>query len=159
MDSRLIIAMCGYDTGDRKRIAHFLKVYAYAKTIGELEELTADEMRVLESAAVLHDIGIMRSVEKYGSDAGEYQQIEGPPEARKIMGALNYSAADIERVCHLIAHHHDYKNINGADYQILIEADLLVNFEEGNLPHDGGLFELFKTPAGKELYYSLFPKN
>mgnify|MGYP000340972515 FL=1 len=32
-----------------------------------------------------------------------------------------------ERVAYLIGHHHTYDKIEGMDYQILVEADFLVN--------------------------------
>ena len=37
----------------------------------------------------------------------------------------------VQRICFLIAHHHTYQSVDDIDYQILIEADFLVNmFEE-----------------------------
>ena len=43
---------------------------------------------------------------------------------------------------YLIAHHHTYNNIDGIDYQILVEADFLVNIMEDGLSKEGG----FKSP-------------
>ena len=34
-----------------------------------------------------------------------------------------------ERVAYLIGHHHTYDKIEGMDYQILVEADFLVNIQ------------------------------
>ena len=67
-----------FDHGDARRIHHFLKVYAYADTIGRLEGLPEDQQDILRTAAVLHDIGIHAAEEKYGSSSGKYQEIEGP---------------------------------------------------------------------------------
>ena len=39
----------------------------------------------------------------------------------------------IERICYLIGHHHTYKDVDGADYQLLLEADFLVNTYEDEL--------------------------
>ena len=39
---------------------------------------------------------------------------------RKVGG---YTEEQIERVKYLVGHHHTYDNIDGLDYQILIEAD------------------------------------
>ncbi len=49
--------------------------------------------------------------------------------------------ADVsERVQYLIAHHHTYGNIDEMDYQILVEADFLVNImEEGSI--EGGSYK------------------
>ena len=38
-----------------------------------------------------------------------------------------------EHVCFLVGHHHTYTNIDDIDYQILIEADFLVNAYEDSL--------------------------
>lgn len=128
--SRLILEMIDYYQGDPKRIQHFLKVYAYAKTIGEQEGLDEQTQYVLETAAITHDIGIKVSEEKYQSSAGKYQEIEGPAVAERMLGELEYEEKVIERVCYLIGHHHTYDQIDGIDYQILVEADFLVNLAE-----------------------------
>lgn len=124
-------AMIDYYAGDARHINHFLKVYGYAVAIGEMEGLDQPTMEVLEIAALTHDIGIKNSELKYNSAAGSYQQIEGPPEAKSMLEGLGLSPSVIERVCWLIAHHHIYTDIKGIDYQILVEADFLVNiFDE-----------------------------
>ncbi len=50
---------------DARRIQHFLKVYAFAKAIGELENIAEELQEILEVAAMFNDIGIMISEEKY----------------------------------------------------------------------------------------------
>ena len=80
----------GYFTPDIRRINHLFKVYSYAKTIGEMENLDEKMQEILEVTAVLHDIGIKVSEEKYQSSAGCYQEIEGPGIARKILEQLGY---------------------------------------------------------------------
>jgi len=39
----------------------------------------------------------------------------------------------LDRVCYLIGNHHSYPKIDGKDFQILVEADFLVNIDEDNL--------------------------
>lgn len=131
--SSVIDAMIEYYNNDPKRIQHFIKVYGFAKAIGELEGLAENLQKILELAAIVHDIGIRVSEEKYQSSAGNYQQIEGPPVAKDMLEHLGYEKEVIERVCYLIAHHHTYNNIEGLDYQILVEADFLVNISEDNM--------------------------
>lgn len=87
---KVITATVEYFGSDKKRIHHFLKVYSFAKTIGESENLSADEQELLEIAAIVHDIGIKVSEEKYNSSAGKYQELEGPREAEKLLAALGY---------------------------------------------------------------------
>lgn len=131
MTGKVIDAMITYYAGDILRINHFLKVYALAKSIGECEGLPQDVQLTLEIAAITHDIGIKASEEKYGSAAGPYQEQEGPPLARELLTVLGVDDAMIERVCYLIGRHHTYTDVDGLDYQILIEADFLVNLHEG----------------------------
>ncbi|KAB1437804.1 HD domain-containing protein [Candidatus Galacturonibacter soehngenii] len=157
----VINAMISYYSGDVRRINHFLKVYSFAKTIGEMENLTEETQNILEIAAVTHDIGIKISEQKYNSCAGNYQQIEGPPEAKELLSSLNIESEIIERVCYLIAHHHTYHNIVEMDYQILVEADFLVNAYEDNM--DDVAIEkvknkLFRTETGKKLLEQMYIK-
>lgn len=130
---RVIDEMILYYSGDARRIQHFLKVYGFAKAIGEGENLPSQLQEILEVSAVVHDIGIKVSEEKYNSSSGEYQQIEGPQVAKDMLTKLGYEEGFIDRVCYLIAHHHTYNKIDGLDYQILVEADFLVNISEDGM--------------------------
>lgn len=59
----------------------------------------------------------------------------------------------------LIGHHHTYTNVTGMDYQILIEADFLVNFEEENTDTEAikkVYKNIFKTKTGKEFCRNIF---
>lgn len=148
-----------YDHGDARRIQHFLKVYAYAMTIGRREALTFKEQRNLETAAVLHDIGIHNAEKNYGSSSGHYQELEGPGPAREILTDLEADESVIERVCYLIAHHHTYHDVKGQDYQILLEADFLVNAYEDNLKKDAirrFRDNVFRTHTGIKLLNETF---
>lgn len=155
---KVIDSMIRYFTGEPKHINHFLKVFGFAKAIGEMEGLDGGTQEILEIAALTHDIGIKNSREKYGSIDGSYQQIEGPPEARKLLEYLGFDAALIDRVYWLIAHHHIYDDIREPDYQILVEADFLVNIDEGNLTPEltASVGSIFKTGTGKAFLDNIF---
>lgn len=124
--------MIDYFNKDVKRINHALKVYAYSKTIGELENISSDKMKIVELSALLHDIGIKICEEKYGSTAGKYQEKESPLIAKQILSDFNLPDKILSRVLFIIGNHHTYRKIDEIDFQILAEADFLVNFEEGN---------------------------
>lgn len=159
MIGMIISDMIQYFDGDIRRVNHFLKVYGYAKAIGEMEGLNKKEQYILEIAALTHDIGIKNSEIKYHSTAGKYQQIEGPPEANKLLKNLCTDEMIIERVCWLIAHHHIYTNITGNDYQILVEADFLVNAFEDNMTYlaiQTAKEKIFRTTAGKKYLEDLY---
>lgn len=154
--------MISYYAGDVKRINHFVKVYSFAKEIGATEELSDATQEVLEIAALTHDIGIKNSKMKYGNSSGKYQQVEGPPEARKMLEALAISESVIERVCWLVARHHTYNNIDSIDYQILVEADFLVNIFEDEMTLETikkVKEKIFKTKSGLHILDALFLSN
>ena len=156
---QVINAMIAYYAGDVRRINHFLKVYGFSKAIGEMEGLDESTQAILEIAALTHDIGIKNSEKKYNSSAGNYQQIEGPPEAKKLLEELGIESGVIDRVCWLIAHHHTYTDIQGIDYQILVEADFLVNAYEDKMSHEvieNVRDKVFKTKAGNKLLNKLY---
>ena len=157
--STIINEMIKYYARDPRRVNHFLKVYSFAKSIGELEKIDKETQHVLEVAAVMHDIGIKVSEEKYNSSAGNYQEIEGPPVAREMLLKFNCDEKFIERVCYLIGNHHTYSKIDGIDYQILIEADFLVNIYEDEIkgPQIESIKEkYFKTQTGNEFLSNLY---
>lgn len=161
-NSRLIQEMIRYYQGDPKRIQHFIKVYTFARTIGELEKVPEKTQKRLETAAIVHDIGIKVSVEKYGSSAGRYQEAEGPAIAGQMLQKLGYEREETERVCYLVGHHHTYTNIDGLDYQILVEADFLVNMYEEQMSEETirkTVDRIFVTKTGRELAESMFLKE
>lgn len=156
---KLMLGMIAYNEGDAKRIQHFIKVHALAKLIGEEEKLDAKTLYILEAAALTHDIGIKNSEKKYGTCSGKQQELEGPPEAEKLLQSLGFDGSVISRVCWLIAHHHTYNNIDSADYQILVEADFLVNlYEDGVSPEavKTAYSRIFKTQAGKNICRTMY---
>jgi len=157
--NNLYLRMVAYEAGHPERIQHFVKVHSYAKVIGELEGATPQQQLIIETAALVHDIGIKIALNKHGSSRGELQEKLGPPEAEKLLNALNFNQPMIARVCYLVAHHHTYDNIEGLDYQILVEADFLVNCFEGSYDEKAIQQvneEIFKTKTGKRLLQEMF---
>ncbi len=156
----LALAMVSYDNGDPRRIQHSTKVHAYASLIGIGEGLDEETMFILESAALLHDVGIRASERKYGHQNGKLQEQEGPAVAREILSRIGgYNQAQIERICWLIAHHHTYHASEALDYQILIEADFLVNLYEDNEPESAirsVRSEIFRTRTGLKILDEMF---
>ena len=113
--------------------------------------------------AYVHDIGIHPAMEKYGRDDGKLQEQEGPAEAEKIMKQLGFEQDVIDRVCYLVGHHHTYTDIKGMDYQILVEADFLVNYFENNLSAETiqkSVEKIFRTETGRRIAEEMFyPKE
>lgn len=151
--------MIEFYRGDPARIQHFVKVHSFAKLIGEEENLDSGTLYILEAAAYVHDIGIRPSIEKYGREDGKLQEQEGPTEAEKMLKLLGFEPEVIERVCYLVGHHHTYTDIDGMDYQILVEADFLVNyFENGMEPETirKSVNKIFQTESGKHIAEEMF---
>ena len=115
---------------------------------------------ILESAALVHDIGIRASEQKYGRQNGKLQEQEGPAVARDLLTRLGgYTEEQIERICWLVAHHHTYHVCDDLDYQILIEADFLVNLYEDSESKEAVLAvrkNIIKTAACTEILNTMF---
>lgn len=144
---------------DPARIQHFVKVHSFAKLIGEEEHLDEKLLYILEAAAYVHDIGIRLAEQKYGHENGRLQEQEGPAEAEKMMKSLGFEQDVIDRVSYLVGHHHTYTNINGMDYQILVEADFLVNYFENHSETDTikkSVKKIFKTETGIRIATEMF---
>lgn len=152
--NKLIIRTIVFFAGDAKRVQHFIKVHSFAKLIAEIEGLKETELNTLEAAAVVHDVGIKPAEAKFGRCDGKLQEQEGPVVARPLLIECGATDEQIERICFLISHHHTYCNINSLDYQILVEADFLVNIYEDGIPSDeiSTIRErIFRTKTGKSL--------
>jgi HD superfamily phosphodiesterase len=159
MIAKVLLSMIQYFGTDVRRISHALKVYGFASTICRNENLDQHTIEVIEIAAILHDIGIPESEKKYGSCIGKYQELEGPPIARDILEKLEIKPETIERVCYLIGNHHTYTKIDGIDFQILVEADFLVNIFEDAMPENqvkSTKNKYFKTTTGIAVLETIF---
>ncbi len=92
-----------------------------------------------------------------------YQEKEGPTIARRILESLVYNSKLIERVCFIISHHHTPAKIDGIDFQIQWEANLLANLEQMGLKNDQARLREyidanFKTATGKSMALVRFMK-
>jgi len=148
-----------YDEGDAKRINHALKVHAFARFIAEGEGCDAATLELIEIAGLLHDIGIHKAVEVYGTSAGKYQEELGPAVARELLRDKPIAPETLDRLCYLIANHHHYDKIEGIDYQILVEADFLVNIYEDEMKEAeirSVREKIFRTATGLRVLGRLF---
>lgn len=150
MIEEIIESMINYFGNDVPRINHALKVYGFSRNIGKLEKLDDDKQFILEVSAVLHDIGIKISEEKYNSSSGKYQEVEGPKIAKEILEKFNLDSKTLNRILYIIGNHHTYSKINGIDFQILVESDFLVNIFEDNVKKDS--IEVIKNKHFKTTY-------
>ncbi len=150
----IALAMCAWEADSPQRIQHLKKVQGYARQIALAEGLTDEALFTLEAAALTHDIGIKPALKQYGACSGALQERLGPPEASRMLTALGLPEPIIRRVCFLISRHHTTQGVDGLDWQILLEADFLVNMIEGGLSPDAidaYRDTVFRTDEGKRL--------
>ena len=157
--SQIMSGMIAFSAGNIHDIDHFIRVWTYAKTIGELEGLDSATQYILAVAAITHDIACPLCRKKYGNTNGKYQEAEGVPMVEAFLRDTGMSAHQMERIKYLVGHHHTVSGIDGIDYQILIEADCIANASENG--YEGKDIENFlnrvvKTGAGKQLIKSVF---
>ena len=154
MVEEILKEMIIYANGNKKDIAHFLKAHSYARLTGKLEQLDEKTQKILEIAAIVHDIACPLCRKKYGNSNGKFQEIEGPDLVYDFLKPFSLTDLEINRIAYLVGHHHTYENIDGLDYQILLEADFLVNGDEMNADNKtiaAMKNKVFKTAAGIKL--------
>ena len=151
--------MIEFYKGNIHDIDHFLKVWAYAKTIGEEEGLDGKTLKTLELAAVVHDISCPLCREKYGNTNGKNQEKESAALVREFFAEVSDDAVDIERIVRLVSHHHTYSPVDGIDHRILLEADFLVNASESSYSKaaiENAREKIFRTNCGTRLLSSIY---
>ena len=110
----------------------------------------------------MHDIACPLCREKYGNTNGKNQALESPPLVEAFFRELPVSRSDAERISWLVAHHHTYTDVDGADHQILLEADFLVNAGESGYTRsmiESFRRRVFRTSAGIRLLDSMHPDS
>lgn len=160
--SSAIEKMIAFYQGNLHDINHFLKVWAFAKTIGEQEGLDDQTQLTLELAAVVHDIACPLCRQKYGNTNGKYQELESPPLVEDFFAGMPVEGDMAERISWLVAHHHTYTHVDSLDYQILLEADFLVNAGEGGLSRvaiETMRQNVFRTETGIRLLDSVYLRD
>lgn len=157
--AQIMEKMIAASDGNIHDIDHLIRVWTYAKTIGELEGLDANTQYILEVAAITHDIACPLCREKYGNTNGKYQEEEGAPMVRNFLSDSGMREEQIERVAYLVGHHHTFREVDGIDYQILIEADYIANASENGYSRTNVtnfMNKIVTTEGGKRLIKAVF---
>lgn len=157
--AKIVNKMIDFYRGNKSDVRHFMKVYAYAKTIGELEGLEEKTQDILEIAAIVHDIACPLCRQKYGNTNGNHQEEESAELLQIFLSEFMLPSDIEERVIYLVTHHHTYTNVEGIDYQILLEADYLVNADESQYSLDAVRTfreRVFRTKSGTHILDSIY---
>jgi putative nucleotidyltransferase with HDIG domain len=157
LKERIALEMKKYFGTDFKRVKHAIKVARVAEQILKME---GGNPLVILGAAYLHDIGIHEAERKYGSTASHHHEVEGPPIAREILRRVDVEKPLADEICDIISRHHSPRDQETLNFQILYEADVLVNLEEKGCSNDRGEIEnviarAFRTTTGKRMAESL----
>ena len=159
--SQIMEKMIAFSDGNIHDIDHFIRVWTYARTIGELENLDRETQFLLEVAAITHDIACPLCRVKYGNTNGKYQEEEGVPMVKEFLSDIGIAEEVIDRVAFLVGHHHTFSGIDGIDYQILIEADYIANATENGYGQESVvnfMQKIMKTEGGKQILKAIYPQ-
>lgn len=157
--SEVMNKMIDYNAPDIKRINHSLKVFSFTQALCLKEKVTSDIQLISGISGLLHDIGIHNAEKKYNSSAWNYQEQEGPAVAKELLTNISIEPEIKERCFFIISKHHSYKEIDGIDFQILVEADFFVNIDEDGENNTGTKVlaeDVFKTISGKKMLKKLY---
>ncbi len=157
--SEIMDDMIDYSTGNLHDIAHFMKVYNFARNIGLQEGLVDNLQETVEITAILHDIACPLCRIKYGNTNGKHQEEESEVLVRDFLKKYPLSEEMKNRINYIVCHHHTYTNVDGLDYQVLLEADFLVNADESKMSVEminNAKNQFFKTKTGIKLLDSMY---
>ena len=149
IENTLLLRLNGYFSGDPRRIQHAAKVYLFASLIADGEHLDEKARKAT----------VLVSEMKYGRCDGPLQEKEGPAEAEKLLAGLGLDDGIVTRISFLVGHHHTYTGVDGIDWQILLEADFIVNALEDGMPVqalESGLERIFRTETGKGIFRTMY---
>jgi HD superfamily phosphohydrolase YqeK len=124
LKKRLLQDLEAYFGEDTRRIQHAMDVLEFA--MGLIKDEMAD-WHIVVPASILHDVGVKPAEQKYGFSEAHYQEVEGPPVARKILLKHGLRREDIEEICDIIGHHHNPRENETANFRVVYDADCLVN--------------------------------
>ncbi len=156
---RLLTVLEAFDP-DPARLVHAAAVLAEAERLLAAE---GGEAHIVIPASILHDVGIKGALEKHGSAEARYQEMEGPPVARKMLLAQGMKVEEIDEICAIIGSHHTPGRVDTPSYRVVYDADRLVNLAEAAREGDRAVLAkasdgTFLTAGGRdrarELYLS-----
>lgn len=121
-------SLIAYFGGDNRRIDHALQVLAESEAL--LAKDPASDPDIVIAVALLHDVGIKISEEKFGTNTGQTQEEYGPPAAEALLRELNFPPEKIRVVKEIIGNHHSPSRYAYPELALLKEADHIVNDRE-----------------------------
>jgi len=121
--ARLLIE---YFENDNRRIEHAFAVLKESELL-QAKGDTAYDDEIVTAAALLHDIGIKISEEKFGYNNGKTQEEYGPPVAEELLKKIDFPPAKLAIVKDIISNHHSPSKFDYPELELLKQADRIVN--------------------------------
>ena len=112
--------------------AHARAVLDYVRQLRERGAPGDPEIATL--AAILHDVGIPQALRLYGSAGPPGQEVEGAVIANDLLARLGCPRKQIDLITAIIAMHHHRPVHPSAEFQLVYDADQLVNAQEQGQP-------------------------
>ena len=157
--SHIAMKMTRISQGNLHDINHFMKVWAFARIIGEKELSDPVSLALVETAAIVHDIACPLCREKYGGALPDKQELEGMPLTKAFLEEFDLPRDFVDSVVWLVGHHHSLSCVESVEHRILLEADYLVNAHESGHSADrirSAEKTVFRTAAGLELLRNMY---
>lgn len=152
--------MFAYNLGDPKRTQHLIKVHSISSLIARMEPLPENMQIQVEALALVHDIGARDAMKKYGDSFLAHHERLGAPEADAMLRRVGgFPEPMMQRICEVVGKHHHVDQIDGIDFQILAEADFMVNAYEKSMSDAaiGNFYDRFcRTESGRALMREMF---
>ncbi len=126
--ARLVRLLMEYYDSDDKRIEHALCVLHHAERMMEKHPVCDGDIVI--ASALLHDVGIKVSEEKYGYNNGKTQEKYGPPIAGKMLDSIGFPSGKTEVVKKIIGNHHSPSRYSYLELVVLKKADQIANRDE-----------------------------
>ena len=144
---------------DMSQIDHTLKVAYLTRRITEKEGYSKQAADILETSALLHDIGCPNSKLKYGNTLPANQEKEGMIVAKEILSDEKYSDIDEEikaRIINIVGAHHQKNKAIELKFLPLFEADAIINMTEGYFKNSDIARRLLTSHTSLELFDKLY---
>ena len=123
--TKIIKLLINYFGNDNNRIEHALRVLYHSENI--MQKYDSCDQDIVIACALLHDIGIKISEEKFGYNNGKTQEEFGPDVAEELLSSINFPGEKTIKVKEIIGNHHSKSRYDYVELVILKEADKIVN--------------------------------
>lgn len=148
-----------YARTDMSQIDHTLKVTYLTRRIAEKEGYSKQAADILETSALLHDIGCPNSKLKYGNTLPANQEKEGMIVAKEILSDEKYSDIDSEikeRIIKIVGGHHQKNKAIELKFMPLFEADAIINMTEGYFKNVDIARRLLKSHTSLQIFDKIY---